>query len=90
MNRMLERRTGLDVHKRSVVATARIPDGAGACQVITHTFGTTTADLLGLRDWLESPAVTQVAMESTAGFTGSRSSMCWRMGSPCCSSTPNT
>ena len=62
MNRMLERCAGLDVHKRSVVATARIPDGAGGRQVITHTFGTTTADLLGLRDWLESLAITHVAI----------------------------
>lgn len=68
MNRMLERCAGLDVHKRSVVATARIPDGAGGRQVITHTFGTTTADLLGLRDWLESLAVTHVAMESTGVY----------------------
>jgi transposase len=68
MNRMLERCAGLDVHKRSVVATARIPDGAGGRRVITHTFGTTTADLLGLRDWLESLAVTHVAMESTGVY----------------------
>jgi transposase len=68
MNRMLERCAGLDVHKRSVVATARIPDGAGGRQVITHTFGTTTADLLGLRDWLEHLAVTHVAMESTGVY----------------------
>lgn len=68
MNRMLERCAGLDVHKRSVVATARIPDGAGGRQVITHSFGTTTADLLGLRDWLESLAVTHVAMESTGVY----------------------
>jgi len=68
MNRMLERCAGLDVHKRTVVATARIPDGVGGRQVITHTFGTTTADLLGLRDWLERLAVTHVAMESTGGY----------------------
>jgi transposase len=68
MNRMLERCAGLDVHKRTVVATARIPDGAGGRQVITHTFGTTTADLLGLRDWLESLLVTHVAMESTGVY----------------------
>ena len=56
MNRMLERGAGLDVHKRSVVATARIPNGAGGRQMITHSFGTTTADVLGLRDWLVSLA----------------------------------
>jgi transposase len=68
MNTLLERCAGLDVHKRSVVATARIPDGAGGRQVITHSFGTTTVDLLGLRDWLVSLAVTHVAMESTGVY----------------------
>ena len=68
MNTMLERCAGLDVHKRSVAATARIPDGAGGRQVITHSFGTTTVDLLGLHDWLVSLAVTHVAMESTGVY----------------------
>jgi transposase len=68
MNRILERCAGLDVHKRSVVATVRIPDGAGGRQVITHSFGTTTADLLGLHDWLVSLAVTHAAMESTGVY----------------------
>jgi transposase len=30
-----------------------------------RTFGTTTAELLALRDWLQAHGVTQVAMEST-------------------------
>jgi transposase len=68
MNAMVERCAGLDVHKRTVVATARVPDGAGGRQVITHTFGTTTADLLALRDWLVSLSVTHVAMESTGVY----------------------
>jgi transposase len=68
MNAMIERCAGLDVHKRSVMATARIPDGAGGRQVIPHTFGTTTADLLALRDWLASLGVTHVAMESTGVY----------------------
>jgi transposase len=68
MTTLLERCAGLDVHKRRVVATARIPDGAGGRQVITHSFGTTTVDLLSLRDWLVSLAVTHVAMESTGVY----------------------
>lgn len=59
---------GLDVHKKSVVACARLvaPDG----QLTTHvrTFGTMTADLLALADWLLSLEVTHVAMESTGEF----------------------
>jgi len=68
MNAMVERCAGLDVHKRNVMVTARVPDGAGGRQVITHTFGTTTADLLALRDWLLSLSVTHVAMESTGVY----------------------
>lgn len=68
MTSMIERCAGLDVHKRSVMATARIPDGAGGRQTITHTFGTTTVDLLALRDWLASLGVTHVAMESTGVY----------------------
>jgi len=68
MNAMVERCAGLDVHKRNVMVTARVPDGAGGRHVITHTFGTTTADLLALRDWLLSLSVTHVAMESTGVY----------------------
>jgi transposase len=59
---------GLDVHKKSVVACARLvaPDG----QLTTHvrTVGTMTADLLALADWLLSLEITHVAMESTGEF----------------------
>jgi len=65
MTALIDRCAGLDVHKRSVMATVRIPDGAGGRPVITEMFGTTTVDLLTLRDWLESHGVTHVAMEST-------------------------
>src|SRR5438105_2233487 len=44
---------GLDVHKRSVVACVRAvgPDGQAVTE--TRTFGTVTAELLALADWLE-------------------------------------
>ena len=51
---------GLDVHKRSVVACVLSPNGRQ-----TRTFGTTTAQVLELADWLVSEGVTHVAMEST-------------------------
>ena len=65
MEQVIERCCGLDVHKQTVVACVRVPgpDGTGVQQV--RTFGTTAAELLTLRDWLEAQAVTQVAMEST-------------------------
>jgi transposase len=59
---------GLDVHKRSVVACALIPGAGQDPQRETRSFGTMTADLLALSDWLTSKGVTHVAMESTGEF----------------------
>jgi transposase len=55
---------GLDIHKDSVVACARIVTPKGIEQHV-ETFGTTTSALLGLGDWLTGHRVTQVAMEAT-------------------------
>ena len=58
---------GLDVHQHSVVACARVGPGSS----ITHdvrTFGTTTAELLALSDWLTAHGCTHVAMESTGVY----------------------
>jgi transposase len=59
---------GLDVHKKTVVACVRRagPDGRVRCQV--RTFGTMTADLLMLADWLEAEGVRHLAMESTGVY----------------------
>jgi transposase len=56
---------GLDVPKKTVVACVRRvgPDGAVGSQV--RTFGTMTAELLALSDWLEAQGVRHVALEST-------------------------
>jgi transposase len=56
---------GLDVHKKTVVACVRRvgPDGQFESEVLT--FGTTTAELLALNDWLTARGVTHAAMEST-------------------------
>lgn len=59
---------GLDVHKKSVVACCITPGIKGEKQVEIRTFGTMTADLLALSDWLSSKGVTHVAMESTGEF----------------------
>lgn len=58
---------GLDVHKQSVVACARIA-APGPLQRQVRTFETTTAGLLELQDWLESCGVQQVAMEATGVY----------------------
>jgi transposase len=68
MNPVVERGAGLDVHKATVVATVRIPAGSAGRKAITETFGTTTASLLTLRDWLQAHGVTHVAMESTGVY----------------------
>jgi len=59
---------GLDVHKKTVVACIRSigPDGTVSREV--RTFGTTTAELLALSDWLEAHGVVPVAMESTGVY----------------------
>lgn len=59
---------GLDVHKKTVVACARIVQDDGTHTRHIHTFPTTTAGLLLLVDWLLSLSITHVAMESTAEF----------------------
>ncbi|MFL4999819.1 MAG: IS110 family transposase [Xanthobacteraceae bacterium] len=58
---------GLDIHKDSVVACARIAEGA---RVVRHveTFATTTADLERLSAWLKSHGVTHVVMEATGVY----------------------
>ena len=65
MEQVIERCCGLDVHKQTIVACVRVPGPDGTRVQQVRTFGTTAAELLTLRDWLEAQAVTQVAMEST-------------------------
>jgi|SRR5688572_5572439 len=68
MELMIARCAGLDVHQATVVATVRVPDEPGGRRSVTETFGTMTADLLALRDWLQAYGVTQVALESTGVY----------------------
>jgi len=59
---------GLDVHKKSVVAHARITDAKGHLTRHTRSFGTLTPDLLALAAWLLNLEITHVAMESTGEY----------------------
>jgi transposase len=68
MEQVFERVCGLDVHKATITACVRVPDAKGKRLQLVQTFGTTTADLLALRDWLEAHGVTHVAMESTGVY----------------------
>src|SRR5258708_35608780 len=62
---MYERCAGIDVQKRTVVVTVVLTGLEGPAQKQTRPFGTMTADLLALREWLEEERVTPVALEST-------------------------
>ena len=68
MELLIARCAGLDVHQATVVATVRVPDEQGGRLIVTESFGTMTADLLALRDWLQAYGVTHVAMESTGVY----------------------
>ena len=59
---------GLDVHKKTVVVCVRQVDAAGVVGKRVRTFGTMTADLLELADWLEAEGVRHAAMESTGVY----------------------
>jgi transposase len=59
---------GMDVHKRTVVATTSVKQANGSWQEDRRTFGTMTGELLGLSDWLLGKGVTHVAMESTGEY----------------------
>lgn len=68
MEQLIERCCGLDVHRDTVAACVRVPDPSGRRAQTVQTFGTTAANLLALRDWLEAQGVTHVAMESTGVY----------------------
>ena len=57
---------GLDLHKKLIVACVRILNTKdGTVQSTLRKFGTMTADLMELRQWLTEQGVSHVAMEST-------------------------
>ena len=68
MDTVVERCSGLDVHKDTVVACVRRPGEGGKRHQEVRTFGTTTKELLRLRDWLVAEKVTVVGMESTGVY----------------------
>jgi transposase len=68
MQTLVERGCGLDVHQATVVACLSIVLKNGQVQKQVRTFGTTTRELMGLREWLWSGDCTHVAMESTGVY----------------------
>ncbi|MGD0524079.1 MAG: IS110 family transposase [Polyangiaceae bacterium] len=63
-----ERCAGLDVHKDTVVACARLAGTGGEVRREVRTFGTTTRGLLELSDWMTEHGCTHVAMEATGVY----------------------
>jgi transposase len=68
METLVERGCGLDVHQATVVACLLIVRKDGKVQKQVRTFGTTTRELLSLREWLLSQGCSHVAMESTGVY----------------------
>ncbi len=68
MQVVVERCGFLDVHRDTVMACARTPDGAGGRREEVSEFGTTTCQLLALSDWLVERGVTVVGMEATGVY----------------------
>jgi transposase len=63
-----KRVAGLDVHKKTVVATRMRVTAQDTAERETVTFETTTPDLLKLHDWLLEWSLSHVAMESTGDY----------------------
>lgn len=68
MDAIVDRCAALDVHKDTVMACVRAPDGCGGRRQQVKEFRTFTAALRALRDWLAEQQVSQVAMEATGVY----------------------
>lgn len=68
MRKIYQKVAGLDVHKKIVAAFAIVLGDDGLCCHEQRNFGTMTADLLALSDWLATLGITHVAMESTGEY----------------------
>lgn len=70
MRVVYQRCCGLDVHRKMVVACVLLTEDDGRLRRQVRTFGTMSADLLALSDWLDTLGVEQIAMESTGKHRG--------------------
>lgn len=68
MQILVERGCGLDVHQATVVACLLLVGKDGRVQKQMRTFGTTTRELVSLREWLLGNGCTHLAMESTGVY----------------------
>jgi transposase len=79
MQTLVERGCGLDVHQATVVACLLIVGKDGKVQKQMRTFGTTTRELLNLREWLLSQGCTHAAMGARESI-GNPFTPSWREG----------
>jgi transposase len=69
MEPIVQRCAGIDIGKATLKATVRVQGGPGRkTRREVRSFGTTTAELLRLREWLVDEQVSLVGMESTGVF----------------------
>ncbi len=68
MDVVYEQCAGIDIHKKTAVVCGMTPGAQGEKVQEERVFGTMTADLLALSDWLHSQGITHVAIESTGEF----------------------
>jgi transposase len=60
--------SGIDVHKKTVVACAIVPGREGQVVKVKRSFGTVSDELEALSAWLKGQGVTTVAIESTGVY----------------------
>src|SRR5207247_8285761 len=68
MEVVVERCAGLDIGKREVQASIRVPDGEGGRRMETRTYSTYTSSVESMAQWLAGEGVTDVVMESTGPY----------------------
>src|ERR1700704_5738629 len=68
MEAVVERCAGLDIGKREVQASIRVPDGQGGRRRETRTYSTYTSSVESMAQWLAGEGVTDVVMESTGPY----------------------
>jgi len=68
MEIQIQRGCGLDVHQATLVACLLTVLASGKVKKEIRKFGTTTRDLVALREWLQAEGCTHVAMESTGVY----------------------
>jgi len=77
MEVLYERCCGLDVHKKTVVACVMITSPNGRVQKSVRTFGTTTADILDLRDWIDNQQISHLALEGNVYLRATLAEVSW-------------